>query len=202
MSKISILCPFSSRFRPFTEHHHPTQPHFHNCFKRQRGGWRASLNAGSFSCDQAALWMVQSVRPSIHLSVCCHTLFTLFPLSFHQSLMWLREVPYCFLRSSFKRSRKTKIVDFDPNWAFLDCKSSLNSPMVTKIVKWDRRGALFLFKIIHKIQGHTGQKIAAFDPNWAFLDCNYSLKSPMALKRHIKLGAVLKSCAIVFQNNP
>ena len=102
MSKIFIFCPFSSRFRPFAEHHHPTQPHFHNCFKRQRGGWRASLNAGSFSCDQAALWMVQSVRPSIHLSVCCHTLFTLFPLSFHQSLMWLREVPYCCLRSSIK----------------------------------------------------------------------------------------------------
>ena len=25
-----------------------------------------------------------------------------------------------------------KIIDFDPNWAFLDCTSSLNSPMATK----------------------------------------------------------------------
>ena len=30
------------------------------------------------------------------------------------------------------RSHGSKIVNFDPNWAFPDCNSSLNSPMVTK----------------------------------------------------------------------
>ena len=30
------------------------------------------------------------------------------------------------------RSHWTKIADFDPNWAFLDCNSSWNSPMALK----------------------------------------------------------------------
>ena len=31
------------------------------------------------------------------------------------------------------RSHWTKIADFDPNWAFLDCNSSWNSPMALKL---------------------------------------------------------------------
>ena len=44
------------------------------------------------------------------------------------------EVPYCFSRSSVKFLGRTalKIVEFDPDWAFPDCNSSLNSPMATK----------------------------------------------------------------------
>ena len=34
--------------------------------------------------------------------------------------------------SNFKVTQLTKIVDFDTNWAFPDCNSSLNSPMVMK----------------------------------------------------------------------
>ena len=33
-----------------------------------------------FSCDQAALWMVQSVRPSVCLSVCLWHLFHYVPV--------------------------------------------------------------------------------------------------------------------------
>ena len=46
----------------------------------------------------------------------------------------IEEVPYCFSRSSIKFEGHTaqKIIDFDPNWAFPDCDSSLNSPMGTK----------------------------------------------------------------------
>ena len=46
----------------------------------------------------------------------------------------LGEVPYCFSRSSVKVQGHTtlKIVEFDPDWPFPDCNSSLNSPMVTK----------------------------------------------------------------------
>ena len=46
----------------------------------------------------------------------------------------LGEVSYCFSRSSvnFQGHTAKKIVDFDPNWAFPDCNSSLNSPMATK----------------------------------------------------------------------
>ena len=44
------------------------------------------------------------------------------------------EVPCCFSRSSVKFQGHTalKIVEFDPNWAFPDCNSSLNSPMAMK----------------------------------------------------------------------
>ena len=44
------------------------------------------------------------------------------------------EVPYCFSRSYVKFQGHTalKIVEFDPNWAFPDCNSSLNSPMAMK----------------------------------------------------------------------
>ena len=44
------------------------------------------------------------------------------------------EVPYCFSRSSvkFQGHMVLKIVKFDPNWAFPDCNSSLNSPMAMK----------------------------------------------------------------------
>ena len=43
-------------------------------------------------------------------------------------------MPYCFLRSSikFQGHIALKIVEFDSNWAFPDCNSSLNSPMAMK----------------------------------------------------------------------
>ena len=34
--------------------------------------------------------------------------------------------------SNFKVTRLKNIVDFDPDWEFPDCNSSLNSPMATK----------------------------------------------------------------------
>ena len=52
----------------------------------------------------------------------------------HKAWCWLGEVPYCFSRSSVKCQGHTakKIMDFDSNWTFPDCNSSLNSPMSTK----------------------------------------------------------------------
>ena len=46
----------------------------------------------------------------------------------------LKDVPYCFSRSSVKFQGYTtlKIVKFDPDWAFPDCNSSLNSLMDLK----------------------------------------------------------------------
>ena len=43
-------------------------------------------------------------------------------------------MPYCFSRSyiKFQGHMALKIVKFDPNWAFPDCNSSLNSPMAMK----------------------------------------------------------------------
>ena len=52
----------------------------------------------------------------------------------HRAWSSIVEVPYCFSRSYVKFQGHTalKIVEFDPNWAFLDCNSSLNSPMAMK----------------------------------------------------------------------
>ena len=56
----------------------------------------------------------------------------------HKAWSSIEEVPYCFARPSVKFQRRTalKIVKFDPDWAFQDCNSSLNSPMATK---WCRK---------------------------------------------------------------
>ena len=52
----------------------------------------------------------------------------------HRAWSSIVEVPYCFSRSYIKLQGHTalKIVEFDPNWVFPDCNSSLNSPMAMK----------------------------------------------------------------------
>ena len=52
----------------------------------------------------------------------------------HRAWSSIVEVPYCFSRSYIKLQGHTalKIVEFDPNWAFPDCNSSLNSWMAMK----------------------------------------------------------------------
>ena len=52
----------------------------------------------------------------------------------HKAWSNIEEVPYCFSRVSVKFQGHTgqKIADFDPNWAFLDCNFSFNSPMDLK----------------------------------------------------------------------
>ena len=53
----------------------------------------------------------------------------------HKAWSSIEVVPCCFSRSSVKFQGHTalKIVEFDPDWAFPDCNSSLNSPMATKL---------------------------------------------------------------------
>ena len=52
----------------------------------------------------------------------------------HRAWSSIVEVPYCFSRSYVKFQGHTalKIVEFDPNWAFPDSNSSLNSPNAMK----------------------------------------------------------------------
>ena len=52
----------------------------------------------------------------------------------HKAWSSIEEVPCCFSRSSVKFQGPTalKIVEFDPNWAFPDYNSSLNSTMAMK----------------------------------------------------------------------
>ena len=83
-------------------------------------------------------------------------------------------MPYCFSRSYIKFQGQTalKIVEFDPNWAFPDCYSSLNSPMAMKCctkLETAKERCPIVF------QGHPSnfkvtRDITDFDPNWAFPD--------------------------------
>ena len=52
----------------------------------------------------------------------------------HKAWSNIEEVPYCFSRSSvkFQGHIALEIFEFDSNWAFPDCNSSLNSPMAMK----------------------------------------------------------------------
>ena len=88
--------------------------------------------------------------------------------------------------SNFKVTQDKKIGDFDANWAFPDCNSSLNSPKASKWytkldVVWKRCPIVFARSSI-KFQGHTGHRITDYDANWAILGCNSNLNSHMALK--------------------
>ena len=113
----------------------------------------------------------------------------------------IEEVPYCFSRSCIKLQghMAKKIIDFDPNWAFPDCNSSLNSPMATK---WCIEQGHCFSRSYVKFQGHTALKIVEFDPNWAFPDSNSSLNSPMAMKCCTKLETAKERCPVVFQGHP
>ena len=52
----------------------------------------------------------------------------------HKAWSNIEEVPYCLWRLSikFEGHMALKLVEFDPDWAFSDCHSRLNSPMGTK----------------------------------------------------------------------
>ena len=90
-----------------------------------------------FSCDQAALWMVQSVCLSVRPSVCLSVrrpshLFDYVPIIVStwnfQELLPVTEV---------KSMQKVKVKGqghrgHNPTLPFPDCNSSLNSPMATK----------------------------------------------------------------------
>ena len=75
----------------------------------------------------------------------------------------IEEVPYCFSRLFVKFQGRTapKFVEFDPNWAFPDYNSNLNSPMGTKWytkleVAYKRCPILFLGSSVKSL-GHTAQ---------------------------------------------
>ena len=87
----------------------------------------------------------------------------------HKPCSSIQEVPYCFSRSSvkFQGHKALKIVEFDPNWAFPDCNSSLKSPMATK---WCIKLEVALKRCPIVFQGHTSNcKVIVFSCDQAAL---------------------------------
>ena len=162
-----------------------------------------------FSCDQAALWMVQSVCLSVRPSVC--PFVTPFWLcSHHHIIMQISGVitndrSDVHAKGQGQRS-KVKVTEVNtqlsrfrtvtPVWIHIWWWNDAQSLML------HRRGALLFFKVIRQIsRSHTPLKIVEFDPNWVFPDCNSSLNSPMATKWYTKLEVALKRCPIVLQGH-
>ena len=80
----------------------------------------------------------------------------------HRAWSSIEEVPYCFWRSCVKLQGHTalKIIDFDPNWAFPDCNSSLESPMATK---WDTKLEVALKRCPIVFHGHPSNFKVTWD---------------------------------------
>ena len=156
-------------------------------------GWQKYI----FSCDQAALRTLLSVRPSVSPSVCLSvTPFSL--CSSHRIIMKFSGVitidkSDVHAKGQGQRSKvkvtevKTQLSHFRtliPVWIHIWWWNDAQS------LKQHRRGALLFFKVICQIsRSHGWKKIIYFDPNWVFVDSNSSLNSTMAMKWCTKLEA-------------
>ena len=121
---------------------------------------RASGFEQIFKCDQAALWMVQSVRPSVRLSV-CHTFLTMFPSSYHHEIFrsyyqWQKWCPCKRSRSKVKVTEVTTQLNrfrtVTPVWIHMWWWNNAYSLIML------RRGALLFFKVIRQISRSHGSK--------------------------------------------
>ena len=113
-----------------------------------------------FSCDQAALWMVQSVRLSVRPSV-CHTFLTMFPSSYHHGIFrsyyqWQKWRPCKRSRSKVKVTEVTTQLNrfrtVTPVWIHIWWWNDAYS--LTML----RRGALLFLKVIRQISRSHGSK--------------------------------------------
>ena len=90
------------------------------------------------------------------------------------TLFGIEEVLYCFSKSSIEFQGHTgqKITNFDPNWAFPDCNSSLTSQMDLKwCTKLDvvYKKCPIVFKVIHQISRPHRLKNRRFVSNLTLL---------------------------------
>ena len=131
-----------------------------------------------FSCDQAALWMVQSVRPCV-----CHTVLIMFPSSYHHEIFrshyqWRKWHP-C---KGQGQSSKVKVTEVNtqlssfwtvtPVWIHRWWWNDAQSLMLL------RRGALLFFKVTcqisRRMHGGNGLKFCMLIypdhfQNWLYL---------------------------------
>ena len=116
-----------------------------------------------FSCDQAALRTLISVRPSVCLSVCpsvSHSFLTMFLSSYHLEIF--RSYYHWQSWCSCKRSRsKVKVTEVMTSFS-----PFRTGPAWIHIWRWNdaqslmllRRGALLFFKVIRQISRSHGSK--------------------------------------------
>ena len=114
-----------------------------------------------FSCDQAALWMAQSVRPSVCPSVCLSHLFNYVPMAsshhheiFRSYYQWQKWCPCKRSRSKVKVTEVmtplSRFRTLTPVWIHIWRWNDAQSLMLL------RRGALLFFKVIRQITRSHG----------------------------------------------
>ena len=147
-----------------------------------------------FSCDQAALWMVFSVRLSVCPSVCLAvTPFWL--CSHHRIFMTFSGVITTDQGNVHAKGQGQRSKDKFTEVTTQLSRSRTVTPVWIHIWWWNdiyslmllRKGALLFSRSSVKVQGHTALKIVEFDPDWPFPECNSSSNSPMAIKCCTKL---------------
>ena len=193
---------------------HDISHHIKCNYKR---GWCSGLVRNCFfSCDQAAIWLVQSVRlsvrPSVCLSVrpsvCLSHLFHHVPIivsswNFQELLPWSKVMSMQKVKVRGQRSRSQRST---PNLAvsglLLQFEFTYGSEIMHTAGSSIEEVPYCFSRSSVKFQGHTALKIVEFDPDWSFPDCNSSLNKQMARKWCTKLEVALKRCPIVFQGHP
>ena len=143
-----------------------------------------------FSCDQAALWMVFSVRLSVCLSV-CPSVTPFWLCSHHRIIMKFSGVITMDQGKVNVRGQRSRSQRSRPNLTVSGLLIQFEFTYDDEIlhIAWCCLGEVpYCFsRSSVKFQGHTALKIAEFDPDWAFPDCNSSLNSPMGMKCCTKL---------------
>ena len=137
-----------------------------------------------FIWDQAALWMVMCVRPSIHPSVCLP--ITHFSQCLpHRIITKFSGVITIYKGDAKSQGHRSKVkvtlikTTFAQIWEFPTMSpvwihSWLRND--AQCFKWHRRGALLFLDVIRQISRSLGpKKLYDFAPKLAFPDCNSSL---------------------------
>ena len=106
-----------------------------------------------FSCDQAALWMVLSVRPSVCPSQLFHHVPIIVSLWNIQELLSMTEV--MSMQMIKVRGQKVKVTEvkthFSRFWTVTPVSIHIWWWHDAQSLMWHRRGALSFFKVIHQI---------------------------------------------------
>ena len=119
-----------------------------------------------FSCDQAAIWLVQSVRPSVRPSVCPSVCHTFSPCSHHRIIIKFSGV-ITMVKSDVHakgQGQRSKVKVTEVNTQLSRFRTL--TPVWIYIWQWNhahswkqhRRGALLFFKVIHQISRSHGSK--------------------------------------------
>ena len=127
-------------------------------------------------------------------------------MSMSRSKVKVTEVMTPLSRSSVKFQGHTalKIFEFDPNWAFPDCNSSLNSPMATK---WCTKLRVALKRCPIVFKGHPSNfKVTRLKQTSNLTQIGrFRTVNPVWIHQWLKwctkLGVAYKRCPIVFQGH-